>query len=93
MSSSVLLKSKLLAAMMMLLSLKGIIRGYIIGSSLVVCLFFYSMLIDALYEVTSHIGALWMQSDAITRFLMLCLAVCVVKMFYPYASLLIKKGV
>lgn len=90
--SSPVLESRILAALLMLLSLKGIAKGFIIGSVFTVCLFFYSMLIDALYEITSHIAALWTTSDSITRLLMLCLAVYVARKMSPYAVKLCRKG-
>lgn len=84
---------KLLKALLMLLSLKGIAKGFLIGSILTLCLFLYTMIASALCELTSNISVLWQSSDSITRLLLLCLAVYVIKKAFPYILLLHKKGV
>lgn len=86
-------KDKILTAILLLLSLKGIAKGFIIGSVLTACLFLYAIVADALCEITTHLAALWVQSDSITRFLLLCLAVYVVRRLIPYILLLKKRGV
>lgn len=90
--SSPVLDEKLLKALLMLLSLRGIVKGFIIGAFLVITLFFFTMVADALCEITSHLAALWGQSDSITRLLLLCLAVYIIRKLSPFAVLLLRKG-
>jgi len=91
--SSPAINEKLLQALLMLLCLKGIAKGFIIGGVLTVCLCLYTLVADALVEVTSHIGLMWATSDSITRLLLLCLAVYIVKKLFPYVLLLYKRGI
>jgi hypothetical protein len=89
------LEEKLLQALFLFLGLKGIAKGFIIGSVLVLVLVLasYSLVADALCEVTSHIGQLWTSSDSLTRLFMLCLAVYVIRKVSPYIMQLHKGGI
>lgn len=87
------LDEKLLKALLMLLGLKGLTKGLVIGSLGIAVLFLYSLVADALCEVTGSIGSLWIQSDSITRVFLVVIAVYVVKKLVPYALSLHKKGV
>lgn len=84
-------QQKLLLLLALLSSLKGVTLGLLTGLFLVLVLFVFGLLADALYELTSHIAQLWGQSDAITKLLMLVLAVWLVKTFSPYVVKLNKR--
>jgi len=93
MVNSPTLNSRMLEACLMLLCLKGAAKGAAIGGVLATCLAIYTLVASALCELTTSIATLWATSDSITRLLLLCLAVYVVKKVLPYILLLHRKGV
>ncbi len=87
------LDAKLLKALLMLLCLKGIAKGLAISSMLAICLSLYTLVADALVEITSNIAQLWGQSDSIIKLLMLVLAVYIIHRLFPCIAYLHKRGI
>jgi len=92
-NASPTLNSRMLEALLALFALRGIAKGAAIGGILVTCLAVYTLVADALAELTTSIATLWATSDSITRLLLLVLAVYFVKKVFPYILLLHRKGV
>jgi len=92
MSSSVLLNSKLLAACLILLSLKNVAKGITIALIAVLVLAIFTAIASALCELTQNISNLWIHSDSITKLFLIVIAVYCVKKALPYIVTLHKKG-
>lgn len=86
------LEGKLIAALCTLFSLRLSAIIAIVGTALVVILFAFSLMVDALVEVCSHIAQVWNESNAIERLLIFILAWIVFYKLSPYIAKACRKG-
>lgn len=86
-------EEKLLIALLLLLGLKGIGKGALLSTGVLVILSVYSLIAHALFEVADSIHTIWMTSDSLTRLLLVVIAIYCVQKLFPYAISLHKKGV
>lgn len=84
---------KMLQALLLLLGLKGALKGVAIGLVLTLILALYTLVTSALVEVTSNIADLWTHSDSIIKLLMLALAVYIIRRLFPCIAYLHKRGI
>ena len=74
-------------------SLDKLARGYILASLLAIALFFYYMVMDALFQIASSILSLWSEANPLSRVILVCLTIYVVRRISPYIRKLRKKGI
>lgn len=87
------LNAKLVYIFSAVWSLNTFARGYILASILAIVLFFYYMVMDALIQIVSSILDLWSTSSPLSRILLICLTVYIVRRISPFIKKLHRKGV
>ena len=77
---------------LLIFSLKPLAQAVLIGTILACVLAIFSLIASAVCEVTISISHLWSTSDSITRLLLLCLAIYIIRKLSPYIASLHAKG-
>jgi hypothetical protein len=82
---------KLFAALLALFGLKTTAIAAIVGTFLIVALFIFTILLDALYSVCCHIAQVWSESNALERLLIFFLAWLFLYKLAPLVARMIKR--
>ncbi len=72
-------------------TIRHLTRLFVILLMLLVALFSFTLVIDALFEVGSHLAAVYQSSDSIFRLIMWLVAAYLLKKMAPYAVRLFER--
>lgn len=91
--SSIPQGSKLFKAVLFFLALRGSMQFALAATLAALALFVFSVIIDALHELCSHVSEAWIGASPLERLIILVLAVLFARALSPIALKIWKRGI